>query len=156
MNKATKTLLTGLFVGIIASTFTMYLVMSDRPQASLEHQTIINKLVVVDVNYNSYLVPELVESVKSIPLAVVTTGTAYQHSVWIWYTFEALGYTGKDANLAMEVWGPLADGVYQVGFAKLAANTLTVYYDGEQVVELNGGVAQASIEVGSDFSLVIS
>jgi hypothetical protein len=99
------------------------------------HQNIVNALSVVDLDYSTYLVAECVHSGSSPQLAV-TPGKNYDHTVWIWYTLEYGDWEGKDANAAMELWGPLDENEYTGMISKLAGNNLRVFWGTEVVGDL--------------------
>lgn len=138
-------LLVGIVVGIVIGPPLLNYHLAPSPTA--EHREIVDRLNIIDTVYNSVLVPECVEAGKSAQLSVVTAGEEYQHSVWIFYTFESQGYEGKDANAAMELWGSLDDGNYCGMISKLAGNTLTVLYMNTDVAILDGDVTTIGFTV---------
>ena len=122
----TMILLIGAFMGILIGP--PLLNYHPDPSPPTDHREIADSFSIIDTVYNSVLLPECVESVKSPQLSAVTSGKEYLNSVWIFYTFESQGYAGKDANAAMDLWGPLDDGSYSGMVSRLAGNELVVYY----------------------------
>jgi hypothetical protein len=126
-----------------------------RPRPPTTHQNIINQIHITDLNYETYLVAECVHSGSS-PQLTVTPGKKYDHTAWIWFTLEFGQTTGKDANAAMELWGPLDEGEYTAMISKLAGNNLRISWSTTTIGDLTTEDEAIGFTINADGTITIN